>query len=114
MLLWLQGIDYCHQHSIQIIQYVVVPESQNLPPLQLQKRGASFVIPNPILMLATVQFNYQHPINADKIGDIRPNRMLAPKTASFQLPAAQRAPQDAFHVRHVATQRPCVERCLFF
>jgi hypothetical protein len=54
-----QNLDYLRQDAIQIIQYIVVPEAQNLPSLRLQKRGSPLVVRNPILMLSTIEFNHE-------------------------------------------------------
>jgi hypothetical protein len=55
-------------------------------------------------MLTAIDLDHQLGLEAGKVDDIRPHRMLAPESMACQLPQAQVFPQGLLGVRHVAAQ----------
>nr|WP_326857302.1 hypothetical protein [Noviherbaspirillum sp.] len=83
-----QGIvDDC-QYAIEILRYIVVPETENLPALRLHECGSVFIVLNPLLMLSAVEFDNEHFLDAGEVGDVGVDGVLAAEAVSVQLLAA--------------------------
>jgi hypothetical protein len=91
-----------HQNAIDILQNVVVPETENSVPARVEE-PSSYGIPR-FRMLATIRFDDELGINAKKIGDVRSDRRLPTKLQPVQLPIAEVVPQTLFGVGRVLTQ----------
>jgi len=94
-------------HAIRILQDVVIPEPHDAKILRLQPSGAHRVTHRSLTMLTTIDFDNQASTEAGKIGDIRSERDLSPKTMTVDLLASQPRPQTHFRIRLIATQFAC-------
>ncbi|HVT35054.1 MAG TPA: hypothetical protein VHE37_05700 [Nevskiaceae bacterium] len=80
------------EHGCSSRQDFTVPEAQHPESFAVQKSGAEFILP-PIDMLATVELDDQAAFQADEIGDVFADRLLAAKLAAAELPAPRITPQ---------------------
>ena len=83
------------QNSFEIVEQLIIPESQHLDSGTRQCFGSLGVIGflRLIIMTAAIQFDRQLDIVAVKIKDEPPERMLAPKFDSAKPPTAQQMPE---------------------
>src|SRR5690606_38691258 len=75
-------------HRFRIPQDLVVPEPHHLEPRGTQKRIADRIAAR-AGVLAAIHFHHQPGLQAGKVGDVRPDRHLAPEPVSGQLAHAQ-------------------------
>jgi hypothetical protein len=85
-------------NRVGFVQNGIVPESDNPPPAILQIFSSPGVIFQPLRMLPAVELDDQSPLNARKIDNIEPYRMLPAKFTICDIPAAQPKPQTAFGI----------------
>ena len=71
--------------------------------MRLQKSGSLFVIYELLLMLATIEFDYNFLLNTGKIGDVLSDGVLTTKTVAVELFAAQCPPEREFNIGHGAS-----------
>ena len=96
----LQRIPDCQQTSFTILLPLVIPKSQFLNALFLQKSAARVVVLHLLwqAVLKTVQLDVQPRRRAIEIQKINSRRMLPAKFESGEAVASQRAPQFLFFV----------------
>ena len=80
------------QHTINILNNIVIPEPHHLKTERLKKLGALRIRLHLPHMLPTIQLHNQLRIQADKIDHIAPHRPLPAKTKLFNLLVAQPIP----------------------
>jgi len=86
------------------LQYVVVPEPQNLPAFLTQERIAPVVIAR-LGMLSAIGFDNQAGFWTGKIDDVRCDDELTAETKP-QLPIAQDLPKGTLRICRIATEFP--------
>ena len=77
---------YHFQHAFQIFDYIMVPKPQNTETIFSKISIPLVVFFFIVLMLATIQLDYDSFLETDKIHDIVLDRLLAPELYSVQLP----------------------------
>lgn len=80
------------EHTFGILQYVVVPESDDLVSFAVQPCSSMFVFFDLNSVLTAIEFDDQLGIVAYEIDDIRPYWVLALEFEAFQLSIAQFGP----------------------
>ncbi len=102
----LQRIPDCQQTSFTILLPLVIPKSQFLNVLFLQKNAARLVVLHLLrqAVLKTVKLHVQPRRRAIEIQNINSRRMLPAKFESGEAVASQRAPQFLFFVSLVTTK----------
>jgi len=68
------GENHLH-HAVGVLQNIVIPEPDYLPPQGFEPRGALIVI-EALVMLAAIQLDYEPGSPARKVGDRVPNHEL--------------------------------------
>jgi hypothetical protein len=82
-------------------QDFVIPESKNSIALLIQPFSAVFIGFPRRRVLTAIEFDRQHFVEADEIGDIRTDRALAAEFEVSDLLLAQVPPQGALGIGHV-------------
>ena len=85
--------------TFQILEDIIIPEPHYLEALAAQERIAAGVGLRPVV-LAAIDFDQQTPLQASEVSDVWPDRMLAAKSATHELPATQALPQLLFGIGH--------------
>jgi hypothetical protein len=91
----MQFLPNCLDNAIQVIKYLIIPESQHTKPCLLQKPRAYSVGIDIFRVLAAVQLDNEPSFQTDEIHDVVPERVLAPEFAAIKLPSAKTAPEPA-------------------
>ena len=76
------------EYSCSVQEHIVIPEAQYAKSLRLNYLVASNILHLTVLMLTSVQFNYEFCVNTREICHKTGNRNLAPESMAAQLPAA--------------------------
>jgi len=93
-------------NAFQILQDVVVPETDNAPALRFEIAGSGFVIGGACIMLAAIYFDDQ-PFGArGEVRDIPADRHLPVEAHPGHLASRQRPPQSPFRIGRIETQFP--------
>jgi hypothetical protein len=81
-----QGLRDACQHPLKILQYLVVPESDDLKSVSLETRGASRVLASFVIIgvLAAINFDDEPALQATEIDDVIADRVLAAKLCAFE------------------------------
>ena len=58
-------------------------------------------------MLTAIDLDDEAPFQADEIGDVAPDRMLAAEPGFIELSDPQRAPELTLRIAHALAQGPC-------
>jgi hypothetical protein len=95
--------DY-FQHTFQILQYFVIPESQYAKSIALDGSASGFVVLNRFGMLPTVDLKHEHSFQTHEIYDKLADDVLPSKLESIDTALAQSPPQMPFRVSHFAAQ----------
>ena len=82
------------QYRCKLGQHLMVPESQDLPPLAIDELRAASVICRglPLHMLTTIQLHHQLAFHAGKVCDVGADGVLAAKFMAVQLARTQVTP----------------------
>ncbi len=92
------------QNGLRFGQNFMIPKSQN-PVAHGFQTGSSFVIPVLLFpMLATIGLDHQLGFEAREIDDVRLNHQLASELETTGPMRPQVMPQQAFCIRHLASQ----------
>ena len=102
----LQFFEDCQQHTVGILQDVVVPEPDHAVAMRFDHPRSRFV-GRTVSMLPAIEFNREPRQTAGELDHVVPNRQLPRKFHAAQLAGAQVRPQAAFGVGHVAAQFAC-------
>jgi hypothetical protein len=93
-------------HSFDIREYFIIPEAEHSIALLFEIAGPTLIGLQILHVLTTVEFDYQSNFNATKVGDVFPDRMLAPELGSTELSVSQMSPQFPFRVSLRPAQTP--------
>lgn len=80
------------EDAFGVVEDVAVPEAQDAKALAFEPVCAFRVVQRPLRMLATVNFDNEPMLKADKVDDIRADRRLAAEATAIELTEAQMAP----------------------
>ena len=58
-------------------------------------------------MLTSIQFDYEASFQADKVGNVRPYRMLPPDLELLEIPIPEQLPQPQLRIGKGLAQLPC-------
>jgi len=100
----MQSHPYRFLDPSNIVQYLVVPESEHFESSVTQPFRANRVRIRIQRMLSAINFDYQHRLKACEVENIIFERMLPPEFESAQVTAFQATPQSEFRVSHAATE----------
>src|SRR5207244_3428050 len=92
-----QRIDDHHQHALEIRMHVIVPKPQYAK-LVVGKPPIATPILGRLGMLTAIYLDHQARLVTEEVGDIRPDRNLAPELRAGQSAAAQSVPNFAFGI----------------
>jgi hypothetical protein len=95
------------EHTLWMLQYVVIPEPDHSPTLSVQMRGPAairFVSSN---VLPSIKLDDETSLNAGEIREVWPNRMLSSKAVPRQAPVANMEPKPKLRFGHVLSQHTC-------
>ena len=98
-----QFFDYRHQHTVGVLQDVVIPEADYAVAVRFDESGAR-IISSVFSVLAAVEFHREPGGAAGEIDHEIADWLLARELCSVQLTGAQVRPQPPFRVGHVAAQ----------
>ncbi len=100
---FVQRCPNTRSHTFRICQYRVVAEPHDAKSFRLKKCGASTVILLLRGMLAAVEFDDKAALEANKIGDVRTNRILSLELESAETLRANLPPEFLLRVRWSTT-----------
>jgi len=85
------------EHCVRPLQDVVVPKPQNAVPLGLEPLIAASVsrIPG---VLTSIELDHQLVLKADKVRDVRANRLLSAELHAGEVATSQPSPKQTFGV----------------
>ncbi len=91
------------QHSVQVVEYISVPETQHPVVERLQFRGSLSFARGPSAVLAVVDFHDQAVFPAAEVRDVAGNRLLARVSDALDSPVPPRSgrPEAALRVAAV-------------
>ena len=87
-------------HRIETVKYIMIPKSKDLKTCSLKKFGSFVIVFSSRCMLSTINLNYQHVFETDKIEDVVFKRVLSSELAAH-LSVAKRMPEATLCIRHV-------------
>jgi len=100
------------QHAVEIAEYLVVPEADDLETLRFKKNGAFSV--GLRAMLSAVDLHDQSRVEAEEVGDEAVERHLPAKFRAIKLPTAQPRPQQRLRICGVSAQAARADRLMPF
>jgi|GEM_PF-6005675 len=85
----------CFEDAIEVFQHLIVPESEHLVALRLEILCAALVgfALCLFVMLAAVQLDYQARLEAEEVGNVGFDGLLAAELGTLDLAVAQARPQ---------------------
>jgi hypothetical protein len=86
------------QNTVDIVQNLVVPESQDTITLGCQSGTALLIVDLLLCMLSAIGLNDEPGMETDEIHDVGTNHLLAPKLESGQPACPEVSPQHALCV----------------
>ncbi len=86
------------EYSIGLFQRLIVPEPNYPKTFRFKIRCSLCIASSPLGVLPAIEFYYQLLLKADKISDVRWNRMLSPKLEPAQIAVFQLQPEPQFRV----------------
>ena len=91
----LQPIEDTQPHRLTLHQHLAVGEAQHVIPELVQFSRAPGVSSHALRaeMLAAIEFDDQHCLDAREVGEVPAHRMLSPELVAADLPIAQGLPQ---------------------
>ena len=87
-----QGVFDARQDTVDIVEDVVVPESQDAKALAFQPSGAGLVPTLLVRVLSAIQFDDKAFGETDEVDDIVSDRCLPPELTVLNLPASKAPP----------------------
>ncbi|HEX9078680.1 MAG TPA: hypothetical protein VF795_03760 [Desulfuromonadaceae bacterium] len=87
------------QNSLNILDDVVIPESQYGKPVGLQTGVSLHVVAVPRGVLATIKLNDEFLFKGHKVGNVPFNRLLSAEFDTFNLAVPQTSPEQTLHIR---------------
>ena len=92
------------QNGLRLDQNFMIPKSQNPVAHGLQTGSSIVILVLLFPMLATVGLDHQLGFEAREINDVRLNHQLASELETTEPLRPQVMPQQAFSIRHLASQ----------
>ena len=77
------------QHSIRLFQRVIIPKPDYSKAFRFKTSCSLGIADSVLSMLPAIKLHYQLLFKADKINDVRWNRMLSPKLESTEVAVFQ-------------------------
>src|SRR5437879_4268464 len=96
-----QRLHYHVIHSLNILQHIVVPESQHAKSRGFQSPRPHVVSTFHGCMLTTIHFENKSRVHANEVKNKIEERMLAAEFVSVHLTSTKHVPQTSLGVRHV-------------
>jgi len=93
-----QLIEYDFEHGSCVLEYLIVPESQDSISGSSDSRIATAVASFLLLMLASIKLDHQFSVDTSKVRYEPAYRNLTAKAKTAQLSAPQMLPQQALGV----------------
>lgn len=84
------------QNTLQIAEYVIVPEAQHDETRRLEKLRSLRITVGSFHMLASIDFDGDTAIKANEIENVVAKWMLATELAAFELAVLEMSPKCAF------------------
>lgn len=94
---FLTSPDDLPQHFLDVLEQLVVPESDYAIAVLGQHSGA-VLVNTQFRMLTSIEFDYDHRLLADEVGVVASDRNLTTELQSFQAPIAQVQPKPEFGI----------------
>jgi len=91
--------------TFDFLQHIMIPESENGKSLVAQPCIPFGVIVTLFRVLAAIEFDNDSLLQADKVDDVAPQRLLAAELAAFNLPHSDPMPKQLLCVRGVVAKR---------
>ena len=88
--------------SVEVRQHIIIPETEDLESLGFQERGAFGVAR--LAMLATIDLDDQHRIEASEVRDIGQQAVLETELEPVDLAVADGLPEFLLRIRSVTTE----------
>jgi len=98
-------------NAVEICQDLVVPKPQNAIALALQELGSRGFPVRRTIVSATIHFDDQPGLVADKISNVAADRHLAAKPVALHLARAQYLPDPPLGLGHVVPQSTSARMC---
>jgi hypothetical protein len=90
------------KNPLKLIQNLVIPKPQDSKSLSFKPGRSRLIVFSCVPMLPAVDFDNQPCLQAHKIDNVGPKRMLAAKAQSRNLAPAQLLPKHPLRIRHGA------------
>jgi len=97
--------DLLH-YRLNVLEHVVVPESQDAESAFVQKRAALLVLLLTVRVLAAIQLDYELGFDAAEVHDVRSDGFLPPKLRVRYLPRPEVIPESVLDVCGVPPETP--------
>jgi len=95
------------QHTLRILENLVVPKSQRAKAARRQNPGTVVVKSRSISVLAAIDFDHESCFEANKINHEARDRKLSAKLGAKQAAPAKMFPQGSFGIRQGQAQLSC-------
>jgi hypothetical protein len=99
-----QRILDARQYSIDILQHIIIPESNHSESIFLEATCPRRILFDLVGMLATIDLDDESMLETAEIGDVIADEMLTAELGTVQSFAAQMLPEQAFRVGLFAAQ----------
>jgi hypothetical protein len=86
------------EHALNIIQNVVIPETDDVIPALFQRSRSLCVQPGSFVVLATVNLDHQFSFGRHKVDDISCKRNLPPEFNATELTRAKSRPKETLGI----------------
>jgi hypothetical protein len=96
-----QGFDNHVNNSIDVLNYIVIPKSQDIETLIPQPDISLNIVSYLLTMLSAVDLDDQSFFQTNKIDDVASQRLLAAKLKTVYLPESEFPPKQPLSVRGV-------------
>jgi hypothetical protein len=103
--LGIQGLNDCSERTVDVLEDVIVPETQCAKAVLSEPRVAS-AIRSALGVLTTIELDDQLRIQTSKVCGVRANGTLLAEIASMQLSTPQTLPQKKLGVCQLCAQFP--------
>ena len=106
-----QGTQNDVQYCRGLLEYLVVPESDNPKSPRFDSPVASRIVHTAFLVLSAVKLNHKFGVETRKIRDIAADRHLPAESVTTELPTPQMLPKVAFSIRGLISQSATTTLC---
>jgi hypothetical protein len=77
-----RGLDDGQQHSVHLLQHLIVPEAQHAKAESLESSISDLIV-FAVGVLAAIDLNDKEVLQAGEVCDVRANRMLSPESQTL-------------------------------